>query len=148
VIAFAPRASATVATDQLVVPVAVPEEPVAAFVQVTEVTPMSSEAVPPSARLDEDVAYVGDEVGVVMVQVGAAESYVTVIASVPTFPSPSKARSVMTLAPTWSAMLLTVQLVVPVAVPEPPRLFVQVTEVTATLSAAVPARLIVELVVA
>jgi hypothetical protein len=72
--AFAPSASATVATDQLVVPVAVPDDPVAAFVHVTDVTPISSEAVPPSATLEEDVAYVGKEVGVVIVQVGAAES--------------------------------------------------------------------------
>jgi hypothetical protein len=54
----------------------------------------------------------------------------------------------MMFTPDWSAMLLTVQLAVPAAAPEPPRLFVHVTEITATLSVAVPARFTVELVVA
>src|SRR5438874_5994303 len=45
------------------------------------------------------------------------------------------------LSPGCSATLLAVQLVVPPAVPLPPRLFAHVTCVTATLSPAVPPRL-------
>jgi len=45
-------------------------------------------------------------------------------------------------------MPLVVQLVVPVAVPLPPRLFAHVTWVTPTLSDAVPPRVILELLVA
>jgi hypothetical protein len=69
-----PAESTIPATLQLVVPEAVPEAPVAAFVHVTVVTPMPSEAVPPSERGVEAVAYVGDDVGVVIVQVGAVAS--------------------------------------------------------------------------
>src|SRR2546428_6567674 len=47
----------------------------------------------------------------------------------------------MTLRPGWRWMVGTVQLVVPDAVPAPPALLTQVISVTATLSAAVPARL-------
>jgi hypothetical protein len=41
---------------------------------VTDVTPTLSEAVPPRSTPDDDVAYAGVEVGVVIVQLGAAES--------------------------------------------------------------------------
>jgi hypothetical protein len=54
---------------------------------------------------------------------------------------------VSTFAPGCSAIPLAVQLVVPVAVPLPPRLFAHVTWVTPTLSAAVPPSAIGELVV-
>jgi hypothetical protein len=74
VIAFAPETSAIPVTPQLVVPAAVPDPPVAAFTHVTDVTAMLSEAVPPRSTLDDDVPYVGDEVGVVIVQTGAEES--------------------------------------------------------------------------
>src|SRR5262249_29375183 len=49
--------------------------------------------------------------------------------------------------PTWRRIPLAVQLVVPVAVPLPPRLFAHVTWVTPTLSAAVPASVRGELLV-
>jgi hypothetical protein len=141
VIAFAPAASATLATLQLVVPVAVPETPVATFVHVTVATPMLSEAVPPSATVPDVVVYVGDEVGVVIVHVGAVPSYVTVIVSVPAFPAPSRARTVMTLFPAASAIPSTLQFVVPFAVPEAPvAVFVHVTAARPIASDAVPPR--------
>src|SRR5204862_5754375 len=65
-------------------------------------------------------------------------AYVTVMLGVLVFPAASRAVTVSTLAPDCSTMPLAVQLVVPVAVPLPPRLFAQVTCVTPTLSDAVP----------
>ncbi len=56
----------------------------------------------------------------------------------PVFPAASRAVTVNTFAPLESAIPLTDQLVVPVAVPLPPRSFAQVTCVTPTLSEAVP----------
>src|SRR2546430_12078172 len=53
-------------------------------------------------------------------------------------PAASRAVTVRRLAPAWRTMPLAVQLVVPVAVPLPPRLLVHVTCVTPTLSDAVP----------
>src|SRR5205823_9568641 len=53
-------------------------------------------------------------------------------------PAVSRAVTVRRLAPAWRTMPLAVQLVVPVAVPLPPRVFAQVTCVTPTLSDAVP----------
>src|SRR5204863_4210782 len=53
-------------------------------------------------------------------------------------PAVSRAVTVRRLAPVWRTMPPAVQLVVPVAVPLPPRLFAQVTCVTPTLSDAVP----------
>jgi hypothetical protein len=141
VIAFAPAASATLATLQLVVPVAGPEAPVAAFVHVTVVTATLSEAVPPSATVPDVVVYVGDDVGVVIVHVGAVPSYVTVMLSVPTFPAPSLARTVTTLFPEASAIPRTLQLLVPFAVPDAPvAAFVHVTCARPIASDAVPPR--------
>ena len=54
------------------------------------------------------------------------------------FPAASRAVTVSTFAPLESAIPLTDQLVVPVAVPDPPRSFTQLTCVTPTLSEAVP----------
>src|SRR5437763_16161715 len=54
------------------------------------------------------------------------------------FPAVSRAVTVRRLAPAWRTMPVAVQLVVPLAVPLPPRLFAQVTCVTPTLSDAVP----------
>ena len=54
------------------------------------------------------------------------------------FPAASRAVTVSTFAPGWSAIPVAVQLVVPLAVPLPPRSFAHVTCVTPTLSAAVP----------
>jgi hypothetical protein len=59
---------------QLVVPEALPEPPVAAFVHVTWVTPTLSEAVPPSATGEDEVVYAGEEVGEVIAQTGAVMS--------------------------------------------------------------------------
>jgi hypothetical protein len=61
-----------------------------------------------------------------------------VIASVPVLPAASRAVTVTTFAPDWSAIEAIVQDVVPEAVPEPPRSFAHVTCVTPTLSEAVP----------
>jgi hypothetical protein len=74
VMTLLPAESAIPTTAQLAVPAAVPEAPVAALVHVTVVTPMLSEAVPPRDRGEEAVAYAGEEVGVVIVHVGAPES--------------------------------------------------------------------------
>jgi hypothetical protein len=63
---------------------------------------------------------------------------VTVSVAVPVLFAASRAVTVMTLLPGCSAMLLTVQFVVPVAVPLPPALFDQLTCVTPMLSDAVP----------
>jgi hypothetical protein len=61
---------------------------------------------------------------------------VSVVAAV--LPAASRAMTVSTLDPDWRAIPLADRPVVPVAVPLPPRLFVQVTWVTPTLSDAVP----------
>ena len=55
-------------------------------------------------------------------------------------PAASRAVTVRTFVPSWRAMPLADQEVVPVAVPLPPRSFDQVTWVTPTLSDAVPAK--------
>jgi hypothetical protein len=67
---LSPTESATDATVHAVVALAVPDAPVVPFVQVTTATPMLSEAEPPRATVEEPVAYVGDDVGEVIVQVG------------------------------------------------------------------------------
>jgi len=79
-----------------------------------------------------------------MVQVGGVVStaYVIVIMSDPALPAASCDVTVITLLPTLRAMLAIVQLVVPVAVPDPPSELTHVTLVTPMLSEAVPPRLI------
>src|SRR6184192_1136242 len=134
---LAPACSTIPLAVQLVVPVAVPLPP-RLFAQVTCVTPTLSDAVPPSARDDVGVLYVEPEVGVVIATVGSEASNVTVTLAVLVFPTASFAVTVSTFAPDWSTIPLAVQLVVPVAVPLPPRLFAQVTCVSPTLSDAVP----------
>ena len=64
--------------------------------------------------------------------------YVTVNVAVPVLFAPSRAVTVNTFVPACSTMPLAVQLVVPVAVPFPPRSFAHVTWLTPTLSLAVP----------
>jgi hypothetical protein len=146
---LSPTASATDATVHAVVPLATPADPVAWFVHVTIVTATLSEAEPPRTTVEEPVAYVGEDVGEVIVQVGEVGSYVTVIVSVPTFAEASLARTVMTFAPADRAMDATLQLVVPEAVPDAPvAAFVHVTCVTPTSSEAVPASPIPEEAVA
>src|SRR5256885_6432668 len=61
------------------------------------------------------------------------------------FAAASRAVTVRRLAPVWRTMPLAVQLVVPVAVPLPPRGFAHVTCVTPTASEAVPPRASAEL---
>ena len=65
----------------------------------------------------------------------------TVNVSVVVFPAASLAVTVRILVPLSRLIPLTLQLVVPEAVPLPPRLLLQVTLVTPTLSEAVPPRL-------
>jgi hypothetical protein len=133
---------------QLVVPVAVPLPP-RLFAHVTWVTPTLSDAVPPRVRRELLVVKVGLEVGDVMVTVGAVASLrVTVKVFVAGLPAASRAVTVSTFDPAWRTTPLAVQLVVPAAVPLPPRLFAHVTWVTPTLSDAVPPRVRRELLVA
>src|SRR5207247_5250972 len=78
--------------------------------------------------------------GAVIATVGAVVSLtVTVKLAVAVLPEASRAVTVSTFVPSWRMMPLAVQLVVPLAVPLPPRLFAHVTCVTPTLSDAVPA---------
>jgi len=77
--------------------------------------------------------------GAVIATVGAVVSLtVTVKLAVAVLPEASRAVTVSTLVPSWRMMPLAVQLVIPLAVPLPPRLFAHVTCVTPTLSDAVP----------
>ena len=138
---LAPDRSATAAIDQAVVPEAVPLPP-RSLIQVTWVTPTSSLAVPLTAT----VAAVVEEpdAGAAMVSEGPCASvFVTVNTSVATLPAASRAVTVIRLVPTTTGTEATDQLAVPVAMPLPPLLFVQVTCVTAASSEAVPASAIV-----
>ena len=78
---------------------------------------------------------------------GTASTPLTVTLAVAVLPAASWAATVSTFVPSWMGIPLAVQLVVPVAVPLPPRLFAHVTWVTPTLSAAVPPNVREELVV-
>jgi len=60
--------------------------------------------------------------------------------AVPALPAASLAVTVRTFVPGWRTMSLAVQLVVPIAVPLPPWLSVQLTWITPSASEAVPAR--------
>src|SRR5437762_922773 len=74
-----------------------------------------------------------------MVMAGGAVSVnVAVRVATLVLPAASRAWTVSMFVPIWRTIPLAVQLVVPVAVPLPPRLFVHVTCVTPTLSDAVP----------
>ena len=73
--------------------------------------------------------------------------YVTCSVSVPEFPAPSLAVTVITLSPLDKIILETVQLAVPVAVPFPPLSLLHATLLMPlTLSDALPPRFIVLLV--
>jgi len=86
-------------------------------------------------------------VGAVRATVGGVVSFrVAVSVAAAVLPAASRAVTVTTLAPGCRAIPLAVQLVVPTAVPLPPRSFVHVTWVTPTLSDAVPPSAIGELV--
>ena len=72
---------------------------------------------------------------------------VTLKLAVAVLPVASRAWTVSTLVPVWRTIPLAAQLVVPLAVPLPPRLFAHVTCVTPTLSKAVPPSVRSELLV-
>ena len=82
-----------------------------------------------------------------MATIGGVVSRVTVTLAVAVLPAASCAVTVSTFVPSWRAIPLAVQLVVPVAVPLPPRLFTHVIWITPTLSDAVPPSVREELVV-
>jgi hypothetical protein len=136
---FVPMASATEATVQEVVPVAGPDPP-RLFAHDTLDTPTLSPAVPPSAIVAEEVSQLAALVGVVIWIVGAwvSAARVIVIVSTAVLPTPSVAVTVTTLSPGESTTAAMLQAVVPVAVPDPPRLFAQVTDATTRSSEAVP----------
>ena len=69
---------------------------------------------------------------------GVVSLKVTVTLAVAVLPAASRAVTVNTFVPVWSTIPLAVQVVVPLAVPLPPRLFTHVTWVTPMLSDAVP----------
>ena len=86
-----------------------------------------------------------DTVGALMV---LPVLYVTCSVSVPEFPAPSFAVTVITLSPLDRLILEIVQLAVPVAVPFPPLLLLHATLlIPLELSDALPPRFIVLLVV-
>src|SRR5688572_7046329 len=140
-ITFAPGFSEMPATDHAVVPVAVPLPP-RSLTQVTCVTPTSSLAVP----LADSVARAVDDVaaGVAIVSAGPWPSVlVTVRMSVAMLPPESRAVTVMTFVPTLTGTPGALHVDVPVALPLPPRLFVQVTLEMPPSSVAVPPSAIV-----
>jgi len=95
-----------------------------------------------------DVIFVAEPVVTVGGCVVVVALYVTVIVSVPEFPAPSLAVTVITLAPLDRLMLDIDQLSVPIAVPLPPLLLLHVTLLTLPeLSDAVPFKVMVLLVV-
>ena len=95
-----------------------------------------------------DVIFVAEPVVTVGGCVVVVALYVTVIVSVPEFPQPSVAVTVITLFPLERLILEIVQLVVPLAVPLPPLLLLHVTLLTLPeLSDAVPLKVMVLLVV-
>jgi hypothetical protein len=102
---------------------------------------MLSDAVPETFTDVDVVEYDDAEVGAPIVTTGLVESdaeYVTVRTSVPTLPAASRALTVMTFVPICNPMEDAAQLVVPDALPLPPRLLLQLTDDTPTLSDAVP----------
>src|SRR5881392_1648437 len=101
----------------------------------TPTTPMLSVAVAVTVTVPDTVS---PAAGAVIATVAALVSYVTVSAAVAVLLAASCAVTVSTFGPGCSMIPLAVQVVVPVAVPLPPRLFTQVTCVTAVLSDAVP----------
>ena len=102
----------------------------------TPTTPTLSEALAETVIVP---ATVPPAAGAVIETVGCmASTPVTVRLAVAVLPAASCAVTVSTFVPSWRAIPLAVQLVVPLAVPLPPRLLAHVTWVTPTLSDAVP----------
>src|SRR5438874_471508 len=143
---FVPACSAIPFAAHFLAPVAMPLPPTL-FTHLTCVTPTLSAAVPASVSVVLFVVYVELDVGALIATVGGVVSTVTVRVAVPVLPAASCAVTVSTFVPACSAIPLAVQLVVPVAVPLPPRLFTHLTCVTPMLSAAVPASVSVVLLV-
>src|SRR5207253_1536917 len=132
---------------QLVVPLAVPLPP-RLLAHVTWALPASLAIFPPNVSGELLVLYVDAEVGAVMAMVGArASTPVTVRRSEERRVGKACAVTVSTFVPSWRAIPLAVQLVVPLAVPLPRLLFAHVTWVTPSLSAAVPPNVSGELLV-
>lgn len=114
---------------QLLVPTAVPDPPLE-LDQVIWAMALLSEAVPLISTFKLDVLYVVLLVGDSMVITGAVVSnisYSTVNVSVDILPAASSAVTVIVLDPSKRVIPAMFQLVVPVAVPEPPLLFDQLT---------------------
>jgi hypothetical protein len=136
---------------QLVVPLAVPLPP-RSFVHVISVTAPDAAAVPLNAIAPALVAYVAAAVGPMIVTLGAVVSaggvYDTANVSLAVWPAASRAVTVMMLVPLCSAIEEMFQLVVPLAVPLPPRSFVHVINVTPPEPAAVPLNAIAPALVA
>ena len=119
-----PSLRVTVPSDQVSVPVVAWLDPELTL-QLTEESKTSSLAVPAMVAELDDVAYVGSEVGEVMVIVGSVTSppsgvfvYVTVVVVDALLPQLSVAVTERTLAPSARVTVFD-QLVVPVAVPLP-----------------------------
>lgn len=137
------KLSKEAATDQLEVPVVVPDPP-RLLVQLTLETLLVSLAVPESVKEVEEALVVAAAVGEVMVTAGAVLSKATVKVSVAVLPAASCATTEITLLPDSRVMPLAVQLAVPSAVPVAvePLTRDQVTEVTRRLSVEVPVKVI------
>ena len=123
-----------------VFPAAGPVPPVVELVQLTNVTPTSSVAVPAIVTMFELVTYVVLVVGESMVTIGAVTSVkVTVMEAVAVFPAMSLAETVIGFTPGTNG-ISAVQVVVPVVFPEVPvRAFDHWMLMTPVLSEAIPA---------
>src|SRR6185503_3032372 len=114
-----------------------PPLPPVLFAHVTCVTATLSAAVPEIVSDETFVAYVAPDVGPVMVTAGGEVSgalNVTVSVAVAALFAASRAVTAMTLVPGCNTIPLADHVVVPDAIPEPPRSLAHVTCVTPTLS--------------
>jgi len=139
VIRFEPTARGMFA-DQLAVPLATPKVPVVLFTQVTEVTDMSSVAVPKTVPSWVVEVKLGRRLGSITSTGGiVSNEKFTVSVADPIFPKGSDALIVMRFAPGTSWMEAVQFGAAKVAWPlAPVRLFDQETCETAVLSVAVP----------
>jgi hypothetical protein len=143
VMTFAPGTSAMALAVHVVVPVATPLVAFALLVQDTEVSSLSSDAVPPSVSMTNGVEYVGSVVGVVIAMLGAAASRRMAITTVVELPTLSVAMISIALAPAASGMASIDHVVVPVAIPlVAVVVFVHATSAMPAGSAAPPAAVV------